>query len=214
MRGVAFIGGEGPDPRRVADLIGRPDLVIAADSGLIAAEDAGFEPHWIVGDMDSLGDLSRLERYPAERVRSYPTDKDYTDTELALELLWDEGCGEVCLIGGGGGRTDHLLALAALFERERAPDRWLTAAEDLRLLAAPAVLDIPVPAGDADRPVSVFPLGSGPWGIRSAGLRWPLDELPWRRGFFGLSNRASQDRIRLKAESGRFLVVLPQHARR
>ncbi len=214
MRGAAFIGGEGPDPRRVADLIGRPDLVVAADSGLIAAEAAGFEPHWIVGDMDSLADLSRLERYPAERIRSYPADKDYTDTELALELLRNEGCGEVCLIGGGGGRTDHLLALAALFERERSPDRWLTAAEDLRLLAAPAILDIPVPAGGADGPISVFPLGTGPWRILSAGLLWPLDDLPWRRGFFGLSNRASAGRIRLEAESGRFLVVLPQAAPR
>lgn len=204
MRGIGFIGGAGPGPELSAALAGEADLIAAADSGLEAAEAAGLRPDWILGDMDSLDDLRRLDKYPPERVRRHPRDKDFTDTELALSLLWDQGCDEVWLAGGGGGRTDHLFAIRALFERERSPDRWITAAEDIYLLQDTVSRSL-VPEGL----VSVFPLGSGPWKAESRGLRWPLEGLPWDRGFFGISNTAPEGNFSIRALQGRFLVVLP-----
>jgi thiamine pyrophosphokinase len=212
MRGIAFIGGEGPGPElcravfEEASLNGEPPLAAAADSGLLAAEAAGLRPDWVLGDMDSLGDLSRLDAYPPERVLYYGTEKDYTDTELALNLLWERGCDEVWLLGGGGGRLDHILAIRSLFERDPCPSRWITAAEDLRCVEAPGEFSPLCPPGTA---VSVFPLGAGPWEAESAGLKWPLAGLPWDRGFFGLSNAAETGRFTLRARRGRFLVTLP-----
>jgi thiamine pyrophosphokinase len=217
MRGAAFIGGEGPDPDLGKRALGKVDLVVAADSGLIAAEEWGLESDWIVGDMDSIDDTGRLARYPADRVLSYPTDKDYTDTELALALLREKGCDEIVLVGGGGGRLDHTLAIVALFERECTPKRWITAREDIRFLSAElagktseseggALLRASVQAGSL---VSIFPIGSGPWKALSEGLKWPLDELPWRRGFFGISNIATEGTFSVHARSGRFFAVLP-----
>jgi thiamine pyrophosphokinase len=182
-------------------------LIAAADSGLLAAEAAGLRPDWVLGDMDSLGaaGLERLEAYPPERVLRYEAAKDYTDTELALRLLYDKGCDETWLVGGGGGRLDHLLAIRSLFERQRCPTRWLTAAEDVRFLEAPGELTV---SGAAASLVSVFPLGQGPWDVESEGLRWPLAGLPWDRGFFGISNTADRD-FTVRAKKGRFLVILP-----
>jgi thiamine pyrophosphokinase len=210
-RGIAFIGGEGPPPERCRSVIeeaslGGVPLVVAADSGLLAAEAAGLRPGWVLGDMDSLGDLSRLDIYPPERVLRYGAEKDYTDTELALAFLWEKGCDEVWLLGGGGGRLDHLLALRSLFERDPCPSRWITGAEDLRCLKAPLELRAAILPGGL---VSVFPLGDGPWEAESAGLKWPLAGLPWDRGFFGLSNVAEKGVFSLRARRGRFLVVLP-----
>jgi thiamine pyrophosphokinase len=182
----------------------------AADSGLLAAEAAGLRPDWVLGDMDSLGDLSRLDAYPPERVLRYGVEKDYSDTELALKLLWEEGCDELWILGGGGGRLDHILALRSLFERDPHPFRWITAAEDLRCLEAPGEFRLLNPPGGA---VSVFPLGDGPWEAESAGLKWPLAGLPWDRGFFGLSNAAETGAFTLRALRGRFLLVLPLGAR-
>ncbi|MDR2136114.1 MAG: thiamine diphosphokinase [Treponema sp.] len=209
MRGIAFIGGDGPRPefcRRLLGALGAPALIAAADSGLEAAEAAGLRPDWVLGDMDSLGDLSRLDAYPPGRVLRYRAEKDCSDTELALRLLWEKGCGEVWLIGGGGGRLDHLLAIRALFERDPRPSRWITAAEDVRHAASPSRTRWSGPPGSL---VSVFPLGAGPWEAESAGLKWQLAGLPWDRGFFGLSNVAENGRFSLRARRGRFLVVLP-----
>ncbi|GAB1482773.1 hypothetical protein MASR2M78_15890 [Treponema sp.] len=213
MRGAAFLGGEGPSPSLGREILGSFDLVVSADSGLLLAEKWAYVSDYIVGDMDSLGDMARLERYPASHIISYPVDKDYTDTELAIELLHEKHCDEVVLLGGGRGRIDHLLAIAALFERDKAPQRWITAAEDLRLLDASSPtsssLAINVASNQAAPALfSIFPLGSGPWKVRSQGLKWPLDALSWKRGFFGISNVAVSETISLKAEQGRFLAVL------
>ncbi|MDR2485847.1 MAG: thiamine diphosphokinase, partial [Treponema sp.] len=90
VRGIAFIGGQGPDPEKCRRLITGTRIIVAADSGLITAETAGVKPDWILGDMDSLDDLRRLEAYPSQRILRYPSDKDYTDTELALNFLWEK----------------------------------------------------------------------------------------------------------------------------
>ena len=206
MLGIAFIGGEGPGPGICRRLAAGAGIIVAADSGLEPAENAGLRPGWVIGDMDSLDDLGRLDKYPPERVLRYPRDKDYTDTELALGFLREKGCDEMWLIGGGGGRADHFFALRSLFEREFCPDRWITAGDDIRCLKAGAVLELKV---SPDCAVSVFPLAGGPWEAESRGLKWPLDGLPWNRGSFGISNTAPEGKFSITAKKGRFMLILP-----
>ena len=219
MRGIVITGGEGPTPEALRKIAKGADMLVAADSGLVAAEEAGLGPDWVVGDMDSLGDPARLGKYPAERVIRYPPEKDFTDTELAIALLREKGCDEIWLAGGGGGRTDHLFAIFSLFEREPSltdvrsaegppplepPDRWFTAREEIRCLREGRALDAALSPGSL---VSVFPLGAGPWAAESSGLKWPLDGLAWERGGFGLSNVAVEGAFRIRSVQGRFMVI-------
>lgn len=89
------------------------DLVIAADGGYAAMQQAGLQPDLIIGDFDSLG-------APPERraVITLPRVKDVTDTWAAIQLGRERGCREFWLYGCTGGRFDHTLAnvqtLAAL----------------------------------------------------------------------------------------------------
>jgi thiamine pyrophosphokinase len=174
---------------------------------LEVAEDAGIKPDLIVGDMDSLSDTTRLDSYPARRVIRYDTEKDFTDTELAFQAALGKGCRDIWIIGGGGGRIDHLFALRSMFEREPFPLRWLTADADIYCLdhAVNGGLSF---SAEQDALVSVFPLGGGPWEAESAGLKWPLKGLPWNRGFFGLSNIAVDGKFNVKAVSGRFMIII------
>jgi thiamine pyrophosphokinase len=206
MRGILFTGGEGPEPEISRRLAEGAALTAAADSGLSLAETAGLRPDWVLGDMDSLDDPRRLEHYPPDRVLRYPRDKDYTDTELAFSFLAEKGCDDIWLIGGGGGRMDHLFAIRSLFERDPFPFRWITAGEDIYCLQGPGKLALSVRAGG---PLSVFPLGNGPWDAESGGLKWPLEGLSWNRGFFGLSNEAETGDFFIRAAAGRFLVIIP-----
>ena len=210
MLGIVFTGGNGPPPQTIRRLIGGKDaLLVAADSGLVLAEEAGFRPGWITGDMDSLDDDSRLSGYPPHCVMRHGTDKDFTDTELALSLVTEKGGDEIWIIGGGGGRIDHLFGIRSLFERDVFPCRWVTDAADIRCIdsgAAQRELSLRPEVGAL---VSVFPLGSGPWKAHSEGLKWPLDGLSWNRGFFGLSNEVAQGPFSIRAEAGRFMVIIP-----
>ena len=212
MRGIVFTGGEGPPPGLCRDILREAGeaLVVAADAGLDACEKAGVEAAWVMGDMDSLADERRLDRY-AGRIIRHPAGKDYTDTELALSFLWEHGADGVWIIGGGGGRTDHLLALAALFERQEKPERWITAGEDICFLGAGTERFFPLTRQTG--PVSVFPLGEPPWEAESRFLRWPLAGLAWNRGFFSISNELAEGNpaggFYLRAIRGGFLVLTP-----
>ena len=157
--------------------------------------------------MDSLDSEDRLRSYPADRVIRHPAGKDYSDTELALALLWEKGCNEAWIAGGGGGRIDHLLGIRDLFERERFPRRWITAAEDIYCIDGDGSLTVNPEQGGL---VSVFLLGGGPWKAESKGLKWPLDNVRWERGVYGLSNVAIAPEIEIIARQGRFMVILEE----
>ena len=226
MLGIAIIGGKGPPSKALKEIALRADVLVAADSGLIAAEEAGLTPDWIVGDMDSLkeasaDDLARLDKYPQDRVLRYPEDKDHTDTELALSLLREQGCDEIWLLGGGSdgtrenNRIDHIFALRSLFERPSPPARWYTANEEIHCLEEGKTLTAIRTPGS---PVSVFPLyaglhpcGQGPgglWQAESTGLKWPLDGLVWKIGDYGLSNVTLSNSFSIRSIKGRFLVIM------
>jgi thiamine pyrophosphokinase len=196
------IGGDGPPVEALRAAADGMDMVAAADSGLVLALDAGLVPDLVVGDMDSLPDRSLLDRVPRERVVVFPPDKDETDTEIGMRLLAEKGCTEITLAGGGGGRIDHLLGVAQLFERAAPPVRWMTGNADIYLVERSAEF-----AGWEGNTVSVFPLGARAARMKSEGLRWPLDGLEFRRGFGGISNIVTAALMRISVGTGRLLLV-------
>jgi len=212
LLGIIFTGGKGPQAVVIKNLIGRETsgaFFIAADSGLALAEQAGVKCDFIIGDMDSL-DVTRLASYPEDRIIRMQPDKDFTDTELAVFLAVEKGCDKIWIIGGGGGRIDHLFGIRSLFERDFFPHRWITDEADIYCIDANSD-ENPLSLNPGEGAcVSVFPLGAGPWKAKSSSLKWQLDKLKWDRGFFGLSNVAVDGWFMITAEAGRFMVILPE----
>ncbi len=202
MRGLLIVGGEAPNAALVGECRASVDVVAAADAGLERAFALGMTPDLFVGDVDSLADLGLLERLPPERKMLFPRDKDETDTEIGLRVLQERGCTDVVIAGGGGGRLDHLLSIAMLFEREKPPCRWITAHEDVYHVNDEADFE-----GWRGSTISVFPVGGPASRMSSEGLKWPLDGLVFTRGWAGVSNVATADRVRIRVGGGRLLVI-------
>lgn len=200
--GLLVIGGAGPSPARLSECARAAGFIVAADSGLDSCAKAGVVPDLVVGDMDSLSDAALLGGFPPDRVLLFPRDKDETDTEIGLRILHERGWGQVTIAGGAGGRIDHLLGVAGLFEREAPPVRWITSREDLLLVDGEAVF-----LGWAGSTVSVFPVGERAGQLHSEGLKWPLDGLEFKRGFCGISNVAQTERVLIRVGFGKLLVV-------
>lgn len=209
MRGLAVTGGGAPASELLRRWSETASRIIAADSGLEHVLAAGLEPDLVVGDMDSLRDHGLLDSIPADRVHAFDEDKDDTDTEIALQLLYEDGFDEVVLAGGGGGRLDHLIGIIALFDRDRHPTYWLTARDEVS--AIDSRLERPGLRGET---VSFFPVGPEPCRMRSEGLKWPLDGLEWRHGNVGISNEVTGDPLRVTMESGRLIMVRSLEHRR
>ena len=88
-----FLGGEGPAGPDLPEKPGSGDIVIAADSGVELARAFSVKVDYAVGDFDSIEDPSLLNLLEKENVFSYDRDKDYTDTEIALEKALTLDCG-------------------------------------------------------------------------------------------------------------------------
>ena len=100
-----------------------PDVVIAADRGVMAAKELDIIPDYVVGDFDS-GDAtvveyfkSQFEVYGKPMVRTFNPEKDETDTELAISLALTLNPKEIVLLGATGTRLDHTMANIELLYR-------------------------------------------------------------------------------------------------
>jgi len=210
MEALLVAGGEAPRRERLESRLASFGLVCAADSGLDTLRSWGLEPDLIVGDMDSISDPRLLDLYPRAEVLRARRDKDETDTELGLSALSARGASRIVLAGGGGGRIGHLLALRALFER-RPPDprprpaEWQLANAQVHLVESGSRVELEAVPGAL---VSVFPLAAGAEGMSSEGLAWPLADLVWGPGDFGVSNVAVSGRFWARAGRGDILVIV------
>ena len=110
---ILVTGGVAPDPALLKGLrAAYPNaLCYCADAGADLCYAAKLRPDCLIGDMDSLSAKTRQwfhEMDVPEMV--YPAEKDYSDTQLAVEKLYEQGSDEVIVIGALGGRMDHELA--------------------------------------------------------------------------------------------------------
>ena len=188
MRALIIANGAGGTRRRLQVLARSADLIIAADGGAAIASRAGLRPHFLVGDMDSIGPTTRASLESAgTELLTVPPEKDFTDTELALQVAADHGATEVSLVAALGGRIDHVVANLLLVLHARRLGvrmRIVDRATEAYLVDGPLVIDGLV--GDL---VSLIPLSEAVEEITTFGLRYPLAGEPLEFGTTrGISN--------------------------
>src|ERR1700712_4781931 len=117
MSQVVLVVGGGGLLARANSLVEPDAVVIAADSGLDRAREAGLIPSVLVGDLDSISAGGRMWAYANDvEIHEFAADKDVTDTGLALSVAPAvAGATDLLLLGGDGDRLDHTLgSLTAL----------------------------------------------------------------------------------------------------
>lgn len=86
-------------------------MMIAADHGLLAADALKLTLDYIVGDFDSVPEqILAGYRQASTPIKTFPTEKDKSDTQIAMELALMHNPTELHLIGATGSRLDHTLA--------------------------------------------------------------------------------------------------------
>ncbi|MBQ8331773.1 MAG: thiamine diphosphokinase [Clostridia bacterium] len=112
MKALIYTGGA-ILPSNITEHAKGEDLVLAADSGYRNALSLGESPSLLLGDFDSLGGCDVPEK--VERLQ-VPAEKDFTDTQLAVDVALKKGATEIVIIGGLDGRLDHTLSNLAILE--------------------------------------------------------------------------------------------------
>ena len=214
MRGdtcIVIIGGEPPNPE-ISALLPARARVIAADSGLDHAEALGLDVDLVLGDLDSVSkealDRARTAGIPVEE---HPAAKDQTDLELALDAAVAGGASHIVVVSGGGGRFDHLLAgalaLARPADSELVVEAWLGDAW-IAAIHGPGRASVKARPGEL---LSLIPVAGTAEGVRTSGLRYPLEGEPLLPGSTrGVSNEVLATLAEVSLESGSLLIVRPE----
>ncbi len=230
-----FTGGDAPNPESTEYFFeeelkkenSQKALVkaIAADSGLETFEKYQekmefFSIKSILGDWDSISSKNKLEKYPKEIIENHIVDKDYTDTELALEKahsIKESPNERIVLVGAGGGRRiDHLIAVFDLFATPLRPDIWITGEQFLHFIEKGNQAEISNLAENDT--ISVLRTSQARIGgkIESKGLKWESN-LFRMQGVPSISNRISENaqsqKVKIDVVDGEFVLALPNSAK-
>jgi thiamine pyrophosphokinase len=108
MKAVIISGGVAPSFSLLMKEISNADLIICADSGANHLYKHRIVPHYLVGDFDSIN-LEVLNFYENEKcsILKFPPEKDFTDSELAMNITFDYEVSEIVFLGCTGTRIDH-----------------------------------------------------------------------------------------------------------
>jgi len=206
-RAWIFVNGELQHPQALAKLLTDNDYLIAADGGARHLLRMGCFPDLLIGDLDSLtsAEVAHMQANGTQ-VERYPTDKDWTDLELALEATLQRGFHHIKLAGALGSRIDHTLGNLFLLTHPKA------AAVDLRLEDGREELllvkgEITLQGQPGDR-VSLVPLDETVRGVFTQNLQWPLEEETlYRHATRGISNLMTASTATISARTGALLCI-------
>lgn len=87
------------------------ESILCADGGANYAYALGWQPSVIVGDLDSI--LPEVEKHFADLgvpFKKLSPRKDYTDTQIVLQMAFEMGATEIILLGTLGKRLDHTMS--------------------------------------------------------------------------------------------------------
>lgn len=114
---VAIVANGDLDERLLSD-IGSADFVIGVDRGAYWLLQHGVIPQIAMGDFDSTSvrELGIIKR-KVHDIRAFPSEKDATDLELAIDHAISRKPKEVIIYGAVGSRFDHTLIAVNLLEK-------------------------------------------------------------------------------------------------
>ena len=188
------------------------ELSIAVDGGWLAHRSAELEPDVILGDFDSCGELSEIEKIFPRSALHHLSDQNHTDFEKALDWIKQMGQPKkLVVLGGLGKRMDH--TLSNLMIAGRIDSRVEVIFDDVHEYVSRITPETPLHlAGRSGANLSILPMGECE-GVQSCGLEWELEELcfSWDR-MISQSNRCLTDDVCVTCETGVLYGFVPKDA--
>ena len=179
------------------------DIIICADGGVNNAKKIGVTPDFIIGDLDSA-DSSILDFYKNTKTKVIKdTNQDKTDLELALSLAESLDPHEILILGAIGDRIDHTLANILCLNKIKPGIKAQIIDDKNTVELVDKKIDI---VGNKDDIVSVIPL-TDVSGLSYTGLKWLVSDKHTKFGWFGISNRLTQNNATISLSEGKLLVI-------
>jgi thiamine pyrophosphokinase len=150
-----------------------PVIWIGVDRGVIYLQEAGITPARAFGDFDSITDQERENLSKSSlHIDLFPSEKDQTDTEIAIEWAILQEPDEIILFGSTGGRLDHFLANTQLLAKY--PDAPIKIIDHTNEITVHLPGTYKVVRESSHPYISFLPVSGEVKGITLEGFKYPL----------------------------------------
>ena len=208
MKALLVLAGSPPPAELLRQEAAGADLVVCADHGAAHCAAAGVAIDLVVGDFDSLDKtLANDLRHQGIAFAVSPAEKDETDGQLALDKAMERGATEITVLGGTGGRIDHVLGNLQLIlraARRGVGATLLDGVSSVRAVTGPVTI-----SGVPGRTVSLLPAGEGVAVRYLSGLQYGTTEplaLPLDCPM-GVSNRMTAPTAAIEVDGWAYLIA-------
>ncbi len=196
------------------DFISRNNFsqIIAVDKGLKYCSDLNLMPNHVLGDFDSI-DEKILNEYKSINNSSinfhtFNSQKDYTDTHLAVELAMDLDSTAIVLLGAIGTRLDHSISniqLLTYMLKKNISGYIINENNKIYLIDKSKILKKENVYGNY---LSLMPLTKTVSGITLKGFKYPLNNHTIALGeTIGISNEIIEDEALIDLDLGILIVI-------
>lgn len=185
------------------------EWVIGVDGGISYLRALDIVPSQLLGDFDSVSGLEEyLKLWPHAVCDKFPSEKDETDAEIAMDQMLGKGVEEVLIIGGFGGRLDHLMGNVFLLDRLKSIRAYMI--DDINCLEM-----IKGPYETTlwketlfGKYISIVPLDARIDGVDLRGFKYPLNNATIAFSeTIGISNELMEEKGTVSLKSGKALLI-------
>ena len=168
-----------------------------------------FNPDIIIGDFDSV-DANVLKQYENRvLIEKFPSEKDFTDMELAVEFAVSKGYNNIILTGASGTRLDHTLGNIMLMEKyykEGVNISIIDNNNEMKIISDNAELFIEYKEGYY---ISIIPVTEYIQGLYLEGFKYNLNNVNVQRGStLCISNQIKDNKGRITLRKGNAIVII------
>ncbi|OJU79898.1 MAG: thiamine diphosphokinase [Chlamydia sp. 32-24] len=170
------------------------EKIVTVDGGWRHCEKLGLVPDIVCGDFDSF----EPKTHEVQQFYRFPKDKDYSDLEQALKIIYQPTLKNIVCFGALGNRTDH--TLYNLFLLQRYPLLLKYISEEEKVIA--------IPKGkhsfscSKNQCISLLPLGNEVKGVTTNHLKWNLRDASMNASFMSLSNICLKEDFSIEIKEG------------
>jgi len=203
MRAVIISSGSITNYEYIKSHINTDDTIICADGGYDHAKKMGITPNILIGDFDSITEIP--DDIPCMR---HPSEKNLTDTELAIEYARNKGFKNFLLLASTGSRMDHTLTnilLLKTFVEQKETAVIINENNKIMMIDSQIIITEP-----PDTIISLIPI-TNCTGVTTTNLKYPLTDATMHVGKgVGISNIILDDNATISVKSGLLIITVSQ----
>ncbi|MDP4091299.1 MAG: thiamine diphosphokinase [Bacillota bacterium] len=206
MRALIMSGGTKPSRELALEETEKSSIIIGVDKGIEYLYEYNIKPDILLGDFDSINaELLETVVSSYNEVLKFPPEKDFTDTQAAINKCLELDAEEIVMLACTGCRLDHTMANIGLLYQCLKTGKTAYLIDDKNTMF---MVDKNIELeGRSGGYFSLMAFGGDVEGLTIEGAKYPLRDyklVPWDN--ITTSNEFCGCKVNIKFNSGNLLV--------